>query len=201
MATMDTDRSETEVAIMEATYRALCEHGYADLTIQKIADEFEKSKSLLYYHYDSKDALLVEFLEFALERFAADFAVGGTDDPEGRLRDLIDRLVPESIDDADDEQFQVAVFELRSNAPFDDAYHEQFTKADAIIRTRIAELVEAGTEDGVFRDVDPDRTASMLVAVISGAMVERVTTDDTVEAIRGGIEDYVENHLLVEGSR
>ena len=37
----------TRAAIMEATFEALSKHGYADLTIQTIADEFEKSKSLL----------------------------------------------------------------------------------------------------------------------------------------------------------
>ncbi|KMT45774.1 hypothetical protein EL22_27700 [Halostagnicola sp. A56] len=32
--------------IMEATYKAVSEHGYGDLTIQHIADEFENSKTL-----------------------------------------------------------------------------------------------------------------------------------------------------------
>ena len=46
---MDPDRStDTQTAIMDATYRALCEHGYSNLTIDKIDAEFEKSKSLLY---------------------------------------------------------------------------------------------------------------------------------------------------------
>jgi len=51
---------------MSATYRALREHGYADLTIQQIADEFEKSKSLIYYHYDTRTELLVAFIDHLL---------------------------------------------------------------------------------------------------------------------------------------
>jgi AcrR family transcriptional regulator len=34
---------DTCEAIMSATYRALCAHGYADLTMQDIADETDKS--------------------------------------------------------------------------------------------------------------------------------------------------------------
>ncbi|MEF8974259.1 MAG: helix-turn-helix domain-containing protein, partial [Haloarcula sp.] len=44
---------DTADDIMDATYRALCTHGYADLTMQDIADESDKSKAALHYHYDS----------------------------------------------------------------------------------------------------------------------------------------------------
>ncbi len=68
----------TRAEIMDATYEALRKHGYAELTIQTIADEFPKSKSLLYYHYDAKDDLLVDFVDWLVEEFAAE--VGA--DPE-----------------------------------------------------------------------------------------------------------------------
>jgi|APHM01.1.fsa_nt_gi Bacterial regulatory proteins, tetR family. len=54
---------------MQATYRALCEHGYADVTMQAIADETDKSKAALHYHYDSKRDLLMAFLDFLYEEF------------------------------------------------------------------------------------------------------------------------------------
>lgn len=70
--TQDGRAEELEPAkrrIMEATYRALQKHGYGNLTIQHIADEFENSKTLLYYHYDGKDELLVDFLDYVLTQF------------------------------------------------------------------------------------------------------------------------------------
>ncbi|PSQ42055.1 TetR family transcriptional regulator, partial [Halobacteriales archaeon QS_9_68_42] len=53
---------ETRERITNATYRALCDHGYAALTMQDIADECDCSKSLLHYHFDTKEDLLVELL-------------------------------------------------------------------------------------------------------------------------------------------
>ena len=44
--------SDTPEGVTEATCRALCEHGYADLTMQDIADESNKSTAALHYHYD-----------------------------------------------------------------------------------------------------------------------------------------------------
>jgi len=55
--------------IMRATYRALQEHGYADLTIKRIAEEYGKSTAAIHYHYDTKDDLLAAFLDYILDQF------------------------------------------------------------------------------------------------------------------------------------
>ncbi|HET7323460.1 MAG TPA: helix-turn-helix domain-containing protein, partial [Halococcus sp.] len=61
--------TDTTDELMHATYRALCKHGYANLTMQDIADESTKSKAALHYHYDTKQDLLLAFLSFLYERF------------------------------------------------------------------------------------------------------------------------------------
>lgn len=66
------------IEILDATYRALCKHGYANLTLQDIAAEADTSKSSIHYHYDSKDQLFVPFLDDLYERFT-----GRVDSPEG----------------------------------------------------------------------------------------------------------------------
>ena len=58
----------TRGRIVDATYRALCANGYAALTMQDIADECDRSTSLLHYHFDTKEDLLVELLAHLLER-------------------------------------------------------------------------------------------------------------------------------------
>ncbi|OYR82216.1 TetR family transcriptional regulator, partial [Halorubrum ezzemoulense] len=63
--------SDTRQAILGAAFRALCEHGYANVTIQRIGDEFDKSPSLVYHHYDGKDDLLIDLLGFLLDEFEA----------------------------------------------------------------------------------------------------------------------------------
>lgn len=54
---------------MGATYRALCEHGYAELTMRDIAEESDRSKAALHYHYDDKEGLLVAFLDHIYASF------------------------------------------------------------------------------------------------------------------------------------
>jgi len=191
-----TQSKDTQAAIMDATYRALCEHGYADLTIEKINDEFAKSKSLLYYHYDNKDEILLNLLEYILDQFAIEDAVDPDDDPDIQLRTFVEGLLPWTPND-EEHEFQTAVFELRSQALSDDAYREGFTRADDLLRKTIIELIESGIEDGTFREVDPDRTAEHLLSTINGAMLRRLTAENesAVRATRKGLDEYIDSYL------
>ena len=194
----DTDgQTDTQAAIMEATYRALCDHGYADLTIQAIADEFAKSKSLLYYHYDTKDEILVAFLSYMLDQFPVEDAVDPADSPDDQLWSLIDNAVPPSPD-AEQRAFRVALFELRSQALSNEAYREQFTRADRFMKETLTDVLVAGIDDGTFRDVDVEPTVELLATILDGGMLRRTTiTGDNTPEIREALAQYVETQLLV----
>jgi AcrR family transcriptional regulator len=181
---------------MEATYRALCEHGYADLTIDRIDEEFEKSKSLLYYHYDDKDEILLNLLEYILDQFAVEDTVDPEDDPDIQLRTFIEAFLPWTLDEEADE-FQTAVFELRSQALSDGDYREQFARADALLIGTIVSLIEDGIEAGTFREVDTERTAEHIYSTINGTMLRRLTTEDesAVRTARKELDEYVDAYL------
>jgi AcrR family transcriptional regulator len=189
---------ETRVALMEATYEALSKHGYADLTIERIGEAFGKSPSLIYHHYDSKDALLVDFLEFMLDRFESDVALDDGDRADAQLQALLDHALADPIDD-DRYAMTSAITELRAQAPHDETYREHFTRSDRFFHDRITGIIERGIDQGVFRNVDPDRTAEMLLVAINGAMTERVTTtkEATTRSVREELDAYIRVRLLV----
>ncbi|WP_435333397.1 TetR/AcrR family transcriptional regulator [Haloarchaeobius sp. TZWWS8] len=168
---------DTRAAIMRATYDALTQHGYANLTIQRIADEFEKSKSLLYHHYDGKDDLLVDFLQFMLEHFEAETTCRDCLTPGERLDALLDRVAPRELDD-ERHAFTSAMVELRVQASHDEAYREMFTKHDLVLRDRFADILRDGIDAGEFAAVDPEATADFVLAVVNGVRRQRVTRDD-----------------------
>jgi len=194
------DVDDTRGAIMEATYDALCEHGYADLTIQRIGDEFPKSKSLVYHHYDSKDDLLLDFLSFMLEEFETNVPREEYDDAAGQLRALFDHVTPDDLDEQRRE-FADALVELRAQAAHDPAYHEHFTRHSRFFHDRLTSIVERGVAEGVFRDVDPERVGWFLLAAIEGARFQRSTADVEVSipAVRAELEAYIETRLIEAG--
>lgn len=190
----------TKEEMMRATYRALQEHGYADLTIQKIGDEFSKSKSLVYHHYDGKDELLLDFLEHILERFESDVIGDESDEADARLEQILDHILPDSPDD-DRLGFLRIMIEIRAQAAHDEAYREHFTRSDQLFQDRFASLIRDGIDQGVFRPVDADRVASFLLTAISGAMQRQATANDeaVVTATRRELDAYIETRIHPDG--
>lgn len=210
------DPGTTRESIMRATYLALGKHGYAGLTIQRIGEEFEKSKSLLYHHYDDKDELLLAFLQFMLEEHEASLSeldsVRGSkasarqpdptdsgDDTEGpaeRLDAVLGAMLATDLPDAHRE-FTAAMVELRAQAAHDERYREHFTRHDRFVADQVVTVVERGAEEGVFREGDADAVAQFLLSVLNGAMLQRVTSDAEATAeVRDHLDSYLRTTLL-----
>ncbi|MBX0295000.1 TetR/AcrR family transcriptional regulator [Haloarcula nitratireducens] len=195
---------DSHEAIMRATFYALQEHGYAGLSIQRIADEADLSKSTFYHHFDGKDDLLLSFLEFILEEFDRVFQLERTGDPEADLKTFFG-IVLGAYDFCEEipaeEEFLEAYVELRAQAVRNPEYRAKFTETDRRFADRIAALVEEGVEKGVFADVDPDRTAQFLMSALDGITLRNATrNDDAMPAMRDAIDDYIRNRLLAENA-
>ncbi|MCU4743345.1 TetR/AcrR family transcriptional regulator [Natronoglomus mannanivorans] len=193
------EQSETHAEIMEATYRALCEHGYASLTMQNIADKFEKSKGLLHYHFDSKEELLIAFIDYLLSEFEQDIAsIEGP--PDKKLDEFIERFVV--VADADDRQaLHLALLELRAQSPFNDRFREHLARSDTIVRDTVAEIVRDGITQGVFRaDAEPEVVAQLVLASMDGARTRGLTIGDETypAAVSDALNEYVIDDILVE---
>jgi len=188
--------STAEEEIMEATYRALLRHGYADLSISRIADELDKSKAAIYYHYDTKDDLLVAFLEFAVDRFEETIETETGDEPPEDLEHVIEKLLPLQPDE-EQRQLQAVLVGLRSQAVTNEVFREQFTQIDERLAATVRSIVERGIDDDTFRDVDPSRVAEHILATVNGAMYGRVTTDrkSAAAAARVSLASYIDSEL------
>lgn len=190
---------------MSATFDALCEHGYANLTMQAIADEFDKSKSLIHYHYDSKDDLLAAFMDHLLANFV-DMVTGcGGQDPADELRGMAELVVTGAEDGHNDaEDFHTALLGLRAQAPYDETLREQLARNDARIRELIADMVREGQERGRFDEsVDPDEFAALFRSAIEGAQAHGVIMGEAApkDEVLAAVDDLLVDRLLVGEER
>lgn len=178
---------------MSATYRALCTYGYADLTMQRIADECDRSKAALHYHYDTKEELLRTFLDYLLDDFESRLACESAD-PGDRLDAFLDAVfAPAAADDRGD--FTVALLEIKAQAPYSESYRDRLCALDERMRETVAAAVRDGIEAGEFDDVDPDAVARFTVTAINGAHVREVTFDESPTEARRLIEAYLDGTL------
>jgi AcrR family transcriptional regulator len=194
--TTDATSADTPEEIMRATYRALCEHGYAALTMQDIADESDKSTAALHYHYDTKEALLLAFLEYLYESFTEKYATVDGANAVERLVAFVDEILCQT-DAAEAEQFQTALLEIRAQAPYSAAYRERLVEFDEFVSDRVEGIVAEGIEEGTIRaDVDPADTAAFVATLIDGVNTRRTTIGDTGGGTRRTFVAYVHDHLV-----
>ncbi|SEQ05036.1 TetR/AcrR family transcriptional regulator [Natrinema salaciae] len=191
---------ETIDDIMDATYCALCKHGYAELTMQDIAAESTKSKGTLHYHFEGKGDLLESFLEYLLDDFEERTETVPGETSVERLHEFLDELLTPSDAESADE-FRTAILEIKAQSPYNAAYRERLTEFDRALRDRIATIVADGLESGEFRDdVDPDETADFLVTVFHGAQTRATAVDRSPERTRRYVHEYIDDVLRADGA-
>jgi AcrR family transcriptional regulator len=185
---------ETREAIMEATFRALSKHGYTDLRMRDIGDEFEMTRPVIHYHYNSKHELIASFLEYLIGQYKDDVAVDDVDDHWERLRIRLDQCMfgPE-IDGFDHWERMTVYHELFSQARHNDDHRALFNEHYEGMVVGLADVIREGIEDGTFAAVDAMELSQLLTDVIHSARARRISLgrEDAPERARAAIDAFV----------
>lgn len=194
--------ADSQEAIMWATFQALQEHGYAGLSIQRIADESELSKSTFYHHFEGKEDLLLSFVDFMLTEFTRIFQLESTGDPAQDLETYISLLLgdfPDLPNAPANDEILATYMELRAQAIRDPEFREKFTETAEGFSAQLTGLIETGVEQGVFADVDPEQSAKFLLTIADGIILQNTTrNDDPMPLLRDAIDQYVEREILAD---
>lgn len=179
--------TDTETAIMEATHRALVEHGYADVSMAKIADEFDGSQSLLHYHFGTKDELIAAYVRFA-RRHYEERAAQFPDEPGERLDALLASTV--ELEFVEDGGMMRAMIEMYGQAPENEELAAELRAYDETFRRLFRETIEDGQAEGVFGDVDPGAVTWLVFAAHESAFLRDLVGEDADE-LRDALDRFV----------
>jgi len=190
---------DTHDAIMGATYRALCKHGYAHLTMQDIADEFDKSRPLLHYHYDTKEELMLAFVDNMVGWIGGQLAETEAEDPLERMETYVDGFVIDPGEE-DRETFALALLELRVQAVHNDDFRRKLARHYENNVDTVAEIIADGVEAGVFREVDPEAVGEFVYTSLVGARMYQVTlgAQHASRRMRDNLAAFVVDDLLAD---
>lgn len=158
---------ETRHAILARAFELATVVGVSGLTIGRLAEETGLSKSGLFAHFGSKEALEVAVVEEASRQFVQEVMVPALRQPRGepRLRALFDRWVAWG-------QRPGGCFFVGASTELDD---RPGPPRDALVRAikdwvdELAKAVRIAISEGHFRpDVDPDQLAFEIYGVMLG---------------------------------
>lgn len=191
--------TDTREEIMEATFRALSKHGYTDLRVRDIGEEFEKSRTLIHYHFDGKHDLISSFLEYLIDQYENQPEIDEAADPWRALHTRLDQCLfgPDLGDDFDHWERMTVYHELFSQAQHNDRHRDVFNEHYEQLRGNITSVLRTGIEQGVFRDVDVEDMSQLITDVIHAARARKIALghDDAPEQVRRAINEFVLSSL------
>lgn len=190
---------DTREAIMEATFRALSKRGYTDLRMRDIGDEFEMTRPVIHYHYNSKHELISSFLEYIIDQYKNSDTVDDSDDQWERLQLRIDQcMFGPDIDGFDHWERMKVYHELFSQAQHNDSHRELFNEHYERMVVGLADVIQEGINHGVFADVDAMEFSQLLTDIIHSARARRISLGekDAPEQARAAINTFVLTSLV-----
>ena len=173
------DRGARE-RILQAAVRRIAREGIDGVRIARIAMDAGVSSSLVHYHFDSREALLAEALEYSYHH-AADARID-TDEPASgsraaRLQTMIDQCLPTT---PALEQDWVLWVELWLRAVRHPELRPVAEELYARLIAWFANEIEAGVSSGEFARCDPQEVADRTVALLDGFGIRVLIGDGAV---------------------
>lgn len=154
----------TREGILEAAARIFGEKGYHATSMQDIADAVNLQKASLYYHFDSKQEILMAILDHALDLInnRLETVLGHSLSPDEKLRQAMVSYLQTIAENQN--LSAVLLLELRSLDPELKARHaSRREKFEKLWRKLILE----GMQAGIFNNVDPSLTGRAILGVMN----------------------------------
>ena len=170
--------------ILGAAVRRIAQEGIDDVRIARIAFDAGVSTSLVHYHFETREALLAEALEYSYER-AGDARISSGELPVAshaqRLRSMVEQCLPTT---PSLEQDWVLWVELWLRA----VRHPDLRPVAERLYRRLHEWfaaeIAAGVQAREFGPCDADAVADRTLAVIDGFGIRTLIGDRSVPLAR-----------------
>jgi len=176
---------ETRTAILDRGVQLATQIGLEGLTIGRLATDLSLSKSGLFAHFRSKEALQIQVLDAAAERFVDEVVKPAVREPRGepRVRALFNRWLAwtKSNSGPGGCLFVAAAAELDDRPG---PVRDRLVALQKGWLEMIAIVFRTGVTEGVFRqDLDPEEFAHDLYSVMLGFHhADRLLRDPRAEA-------------------
>ncbi|TDD23232.1 TetR/AcrR family transcriptional regulator [Nonomuraea diastatica] len=188
-------------AFLDAAQRLIETKGYAQVSVQELAQEAGVSQGAFYHYFDSKPAMLEALIERTSDQLRAHLSTA-VEEPGlsamERLQRFLNALAGWKLARRDLLVAMLQYWYSDDNAVVRQKLRPRLTKRIAPL---LAQIVRAGADEGVFPVRHPDQTGHVLVCVIQdlndalGDVFLSGGTADTVEQIIAAHTDAVERVL------
>jgi AcrR family transcriptional regulator len=170
--------------ILAAAVERIARDGIDDVRIARIAMDAGVSTSLVHYHFETREALLAEALDYSFE-LAGDVRIGEGEgeapDHTHRLAAMVDQCLP--YPGMLERDFILWV-ELWLRASRRRELRPTASRLYARMHEWFSGAIADGADSGEFRSTDPDRLADRVLALLDGFGIRVLVGDLPIEHAR-----------------
>jgi AcrR family transcriptional regulator len=167
--------------ILAAAVGQIAREGIDGVRIARIAMEARVSSALVHYHFETRDALLAEALDYSYQQ-AGEARIAGEDELPGashaeRLQSMINGCLPTTPGLTEDWVLWVELWLRAARHPdLRPVAEELYARLHAWFRDEIA----AGVRAGEWARCDPDEVADRTLALIDGYGIRTLIGDRAI---------------------
>lgn len=196
-----TDERRRQIFI--GLFHSVVKKGFSNCTISEIAKAANVSRGILHYYFKNKQDMLLELMRVLGNTHYEGLQgmIAETDDPREKLKGIV-RF--HYLDDSKPFHDTAGVWvEFWGQAPHDREVRAAVSAIQSRLRTLIADLIVEGMDKGVFRRVDPQCTASVIMSMMEGPTLQWCVDHKAVNIreISRTLEDFIAFYLELPSPR
>lgn len=165
--------SEARQRVIQAAYSLFVERGFADVSMQQIADSASITKATLYHHFKDKQDLYLASMRMAFTRDTSSFMQGIEEAPE--IKDVVRSILNFVVNkNRGDMQRLMSDFHQHVDKPSQEAFWAEFPRPWRALEPTIQRCIDAGQ----VRETDASFVSQFVYSAIIGyAHILRNTSD------------------------
>ncbi len=157
--------TETREKILQVARRLFVQQGYTATSTRQVAEETGIGKATIYHHFPDKQAIIMALLEQNQATMQKNLAIMRSEtDPRNRFRVAAELSIRYLLESSD--ILQIARREVPGGREFMLKGFGTFMRE---FRALLAEAIQNGIKQGIFRVVDPARAAIVFQTMIQGS--------------------------------
>ncbi|MCU0577462.1 MAG: TetR family transcriptional regulator C-terminal domain-containing protein [Desulfobacterota bacterium] len=185
--------------LIKAAYKVVSRKGYYNFTIKDIAKESGLSSGLVHYYFKDKQDLLLNLLKdinLNIKSYLNKELIR-SQSPLNKLIAYMDQAF--NLAEKEKEYFYVLI-DFWTQTKHNPRMRQANNRLLQSYRDECAAIVREGISTGIFREVDVAFTATTIVSVIQGTIVQYVLDNEAFnyEKYTTMIKDYIATILLKE---
>ena len=174
-------KQSRRIELIEATIDSLAKHGFAEITLGQVAKAARLSQGIVNFYFRSKDALLVETLKYMAEEYER-FWIAAVHRAGPNAADKLAAMIAADFDPVMASRKKVTVwYAFWGEARWRPEYLKICQTLSESYFAETASLCRELAETGSYADVDPDRIARGLNAMIDGLWLDILTSPTAID--------------------